>query len=143
MNRAKKLMLSAVFLIIFSSHCFAENNIRYPKNLWKGIIAEATSDGEKGMLAVACCVRNRLSSGMNTGLCGLKRKDLDKFVFREGKLREKQAKEIIQKVFEENATDITLGATHFECVEKYGLPKWARGMKKLVKIGSHTFFKRR
>lgn len=93
------------------------------------------------MYAVACCVRNRLNTGLNTGLCGLKRKDLDKFVNRQPKKYHDIAKQIVKKVFEEGSPDITGGGTHYEAVEKYGLPRWAKGMVRTVKIGEHTFFR--
>uniref|UniRef100_A0A6M3JUF0 Putative cell wall hydrolase n=1 Tax=viral metagenome TaxID=1070528 RepID=A0A6M3JUF0_9ZZZZ len=114
-----------------------------PAYLWKGLLAEASSEGYNGMYAVACVVRNRLNSGMNTGLTGLKRRDLDEFVRREGRKAEYLAKDIIRKVFEENGIDTTRGATHYENIETFGLPKWARSMVRTVKIGNHTFFKKR
>jgi hypothetical protein len=115
----------------------------YPANLWKGLIAEDVAGGYQGMYAVACCVRNRLNTGLNTGLCGLKRKDLNAFVNRQPKKYHEIAKQIVKKVFEDNAPDITGGGTHYEAVEKYGLPRWARGMDRTAKIGEHTFFKKR
>ena len=113
----------------------------YPKDLWKGLIAEATSDGYRGMYAVACCVRNRLNKGMSAGLVGLKRKDLDSFVKKEGVRREKEAKDIVRQVFEENTQDVTGGAIYFECIERYGKPSFIRNTIRTTKIGEHTFFK--
>jgi spore germination cell wall hydrolase CwlJ-like protein len=114
-----------------------------PQNLWKGLIAEAISEGDTGMYAVACVVRNRLDRHMSTGLVALKRKDLDKFVAREGKKAEQQAKRIVEAVFGHRGPDITNGATHYENIEKYGMPKWAKNMKMVAKIGEHSFFKER
>lgn len=54
----------------------------------------------------------------------------------------REARQIERRVFEQDGPDITLGATHFEAVEKYGMPYWAKGMKVTVKIGEHTFFKK-
>jgi hypothetical protein len=110
-------------------------------NLWKGLIAEDVSGGYQGMYGVACCVRNRLNAGMNTGLVGLKRKDLDAFVKRQGVKYELMAKDIVRKIFIENAPDITRGAIHYEDIERYGLPKWAKGMVRTIKIGEHQYFK--
>jgi spore germination cell wall hydrolase CwlJ-like protein len=115
--------------------------VNYPSNLWQGLVAEATSEGYQGMYAVACVVRNRLEIGMNTGLCGLKRKNLNAFCKREGIKREKEAKEIVNLVFEQGSKDITNGAIHFECIEKYGMPLWAKTMIITCKVGEHTFFK--
>lgn len=114
-----------------------------PNGLWKGLIAEDVSGGYQGMYAVACCVRNRLDAGMNHGLCGLKRKDLDAFVNRQPKKYHAMAKRIVIQVFEQNAPDNTGGATHYEAIERYGLPYWTKNMIKTVRIGEHTFFKER
>jgi hypothetical protein len=115
--------------------------MEYPKNLWKGLIAEACNQGYDGMYAVACCVRNRIDAGMNTGLCALKRKDLDAFCKKQGRLYEVMAKDIITKVFEQNGVDTTFGATHYENIKAYGLPRWAVDMAITVKIKDHTFFR--
>lgn len=131
------VIVSAVFLVSIPR---AHAQGAYPANLWKGLIAEATSDGYDGMYAVCCVVRNRLDRGMNTGLCGLKRKDLGAFVKREGEKREKEAREIIAKVFEQGAEDVTQGATHFESV-RYKTPSWARGAVKTCRIGEHVFYR--
>ncbi len=93
------------------------------------------------MYAVACCVRNRLDLGMDHGLCAMKRPNLQRFVKREGKNVELMAKDIIRKVFHQRTADVTCGATHYEAVEKYGTPRWARSMVRTTKIGAHTFFK--
>jgi spore germination cell wall hydrolase CwlJ-like protein len=31
-------------------------------------------------------------------------------------------------------------ATHFENIEKFGTPYWAKNMKKIGKIGKHTYY---
>jgi len=115
--------------------------IKIPENLWKGLIAEAVGEGKEGMYAVACCVKNRLKRGLNHGLCGLKRKDLDIFVRKQGVKYERLAKNIIEEVFKRDGQDVTKGATHYEAVEKYGLPYWAKDMQKTTKIGCHTFYR--
>jgi len=130
-------------LIVFSILFFsvkAHAQTPLPANLWKGLIAEDVAGGYQGMYAVACCVRNRLNAGMDHGLVAMKRPDLNKFVKREGKTYELMARDILRKVFLENAPDVTRGATHYEAVERYGLPKWAKGMVRTAKVGEHTFF---
>lgn len=133
-------LCSLLFILSVLSPIEAKQS--YPTNLWQGLIAEDVSGGYEGMYAVACCVRNRLNIGMNTGLVGLNRKDLNKFVKREGVKYELMAKDIVRKVFIENAPDVTHGATNYEAVERYGLPKWAKNMVRTAKIGEHTFFKK-
>jgi hypothetical protein len=133
------LLITGIMSAQAGGYSFAQNS--YPENLWKGLIAEDVSGGYQGMYAVACCVRNRLNAGMNTGLVALKRRNLDEFVRREGRKVEFIAKDIIRKVFEENAPDVTRGATHYENVEAYDMPKWAYSMVRTIKIGEHTYFK--
>lgn len=135
--------IMSILILLFCFGTAHAQTVCFPKNLWKGIIAESVGEGRSGMYAVACCVRNRLNTGLNLGLCGLKRKDLDAFVNRQPKKYHDIAKQIIKEVFEQNAPDVTCGATHYEAVEKYGLPSWAKVMIRTVKIGEHTFFKER
>jgi len=111
--------------------------------LWKGLLAEASSEGYSGMYAVACVVRNRLNAGMDIGLVALKRRNLDDFVRREGRKAEYLAKSVVREVFEENGFDTTRGATHYENIEAFGMPKWSRSMVRIVTIGRHTFFRER
>jgi hypothetical protein len=136
-------ILGVLVMLLIVMIVVAHSEINPPTNLWQGLIAEAVSEGPDGMYAVACVVRNRLNAGMNTGLVALKRRNLDEFVRREGRQAEHTAKDIVRKVFEEGATDITRGATHYEAVETFGMPKWARSMVRTVKIGKHSFYKAR
>lgn len=108
---------------------------------WQVIMAEAVSDGYQGMYAVACVIRNR--GGDLHAFCGARRKNLSLFCTRQGREAMRQAREIERAVFEDRGPDVTRGATHFEAVEKYGMPKWARGMMVTAKIKSHIFFKER
>ncbi len=108
---------------------------------WQVIMAEAVGEGYDGMYAVACVIRNR--GGNLNGFYGAKRKDLDDFCKRNGQSYIVQAKAIERLVFEENSSDTTGGATHYEALERYGTPYWAGGMKITCKIGNHTFFKKR
>ena len=142
MHLAKKMFLIiVVFLSLFLDfHLVYAKKISYPDNLYKGILGEAVSEEYKGMYAVACVYRNRLKNSLPLGCIALKRRDLDKFVKKQGKKYEEMAKEIIWEVFEKNGPDITNGATHYENVEKFGLPSWAKEMRTTVKIGNHTFF---
>ena len=139
---AKCLHKIILLFLILSSNTFCLADIKAPPDLWKGVIGEAIGEGYNGMYAVTCVYRNRINAGLPLGCVALKRKDLDNFVAREGKKSEIQAKEIVEKVFEENGKDISNGATHYEFIERYGIPYWAKGMKKTAKIGNHTFYKK-
>jgi hypothetical protein len=134
------LMLTLTLLLFNATISYAE--VQYPPELWKGLLREASSEGYHGMYAVACCVRNRMKNGKDHGLVGLKKKDLNRFVKKEGSRAEIIAKEAVRKVFEENGYDITKGAIYYEYVEMYGWPDWTKGKKVIVtaKVGCHTFF---
>ena len=141
MHLAKKVLIIVVFLSLFLDfHLVYAKKISPPDNLWKGILGEAASERREGMYAVVCVYRNRLRNGLPLGCVALKRRDLDKFVKKQGEKYKEMAKKIIREVFEEDAPDITNRATHYENVEKFGLPSWAKKMKITAKIGRHTFF---
>lgn len=135
------LVIVIVLLSIWISYQLFRGYLegRLAQNLWKGLLAEAVSDGYEGMYAVACVVRNRLEIGMNDGLDGLKRKDLDEFVARQPKRLQLKAKLIVRKVFEYRCKDVTNGAIYFMS----RLSGWALNLKYCCKIGSHTFLKER
>lgn len=108
--------------------------------IWQVLMAEAVSEGYDGMYAVACVIRNR--GGDLHGFCGAKRKDLASFCSRQGRKAMCDARKIEKSVFELGGVDTTFGATHFENIEAFGTPYWAKGMVVTVKIGKHTFFKK-
>lgn len=117
-----------------------------PSNLWKGIIGEAVGEGYDGMYAVACVYRNRLAKGLPLGCVALKRKDLDTFVKKQGVKYELLAKRIVDGVFDlsdnnSKPNDPTRGATHYENLVDFPMPRWAGNMRITAVIGKHTFFK--
>jgi hypothetical protein len=132
----RKGLITKLIFFLWVGICFA-----YPKDLWKGLIAEAVGEGYRGMYAVACVYRNRIREGLPLGCVGLKRKDLESFVAKQGKKYEIMAKQIIEEVFEKNGKDITNGATHYENIERFGIPYWAKEMEVTCKIGNHTFYR--
>lgn len=112
-----------------------------PNNLWQGIVAEAANQGYDGMLAITCCYRNRLDSGLNLGCVGLRRADLATFCTKQGVRVTEQAKMAVEAVFVKNCQDVTGGATHYENIEAFGVPKWAKSMQVTCKVKDHTFYK--
>lgn len=132
------VLLAFLIVVFFLKPAHAETS--YPANLYQGLIVEACGEGYDGMYAVACVVKNRLNVGLNHGLCGLKKRGLDEFVRKQGAKIERVAKDIVRKVFEQNGEDITKGATHYENIEAFGTPYWAKSMVKTIKIKHHTFF---
>jgi hypothetical protein len=109
-----------------------------PADLYKGIVGE-TSDYRE-MIAVACVVRNRLDKGMSIGLIALARPDINRFVAKEDPKYVKLAKKAVDRVFNRNLPDITMGADHFEDIH-YGCPRWAKGMDKVKKINNIVCYK--
>jgi hypothetical protein len=127
-----------VFLIILvsvvgASSGMARDKARPPTRLWKGIVAEVSTQEE--MIAVACIVRNRLEKNMTIGLVAMDRPDLDEFVAKEKPSHIAWAKKAVAVVFNNRIEDITGGSDHFEDI-CYRQPRWARGMKKIKQIGN-------
>ena len=112
----------------------------------RAIIGEAEGEGYDGMYAVACGLRNR---GSFDGVYGDRAVILHKgrlWRFKDGQPQYEISTEIIQKAGKawsnaEWGEDVTGGATHWENIDQFGVPYWARGLKKTAKIGSHTFYK--
>jgi spore germination cell wall hydrolase CwlJ-like protein len=104
------------------------------------LIGEAVGEGYTGMYAVACCVRNRLDSGMSHGISAMKRKDLDTFVNKQGSKYKEMVVQIIEEVFNKMKPDITNGATHFESV-RYKTPYWAKDKAIVYRYKNHIFYK--
>lgn len=103
----------------------------------KVIIGEASNQGSRGMLAVAEVLRRR---GSTRGFCALKRRDLDRFIDREGPRIKAQATSAWKQ---SEHTNITNGATHYENTRAFGVPYWAKDMDRVAVIGDHAFYKKR
>lgn len=99
----------------------------------RAIIGEASNQGKKGMLAIACAIRNR---GTLRGVYGVKAKHVDN--------EPKWVWDRAERAWDQSArTDITGGADHWENVKAFGEPYWAKSMVKTVIIGDHQFYKSR
>lgn len=144
------LIFLSIIAIAFS--CFSETSV--PEKLWLGVIAEAgcnfrNPDFDKEITAIVFCVKNRLEKKLGLGLCAMKKKTFEISALRDlqyinsvsKKDYEKILKEIIQKVFSGEIEDITKGATHYENIEVFGVPYWAKKMTVTAKVGSHTFYR--
>jgi len=106
-----------VFLVVLtlssltSAHAIPENKAV------RAIIGEAADQGYRGMLAVACAIRNR---GHLKGVYGLKAKHVDS--------EPEWIWNIAKIAWQESAScDIVNGATHWENLT-YGTPYWAKSM---------------
>ena len=151
MKKARLNCICLLFITIFISlaschinhYVNGEGNKRvsYPSNMWKCLVAESASEGYRGMKTVALVYRNRLERGMRLGCSGLKRRNLNAFIKKEGRRKEILAKRVVKEVFEENCKDFTGGATHYENLESFPTPKWAKDMIIIRKEGKHTLYK--
>lgn len=127
-NLAIILLVGWVFLPIRKGYALTDESLAV-----RIIIAEGANQGLEGMTAIAEVVRRR---GADAFSC-LKRKDLESFIARQPVWVHTQAR----KAWAMSSTsNLTLGATHYEAVETFGRPKWAKGMRRTVKIKDHTFF---
>lgn len=97
----------------------------------RAIIGEAANQGPRGMLAVAGALRNR---GTLTGVYG----EQARFIATEPAWVWQAARAAWAA---SKTNDITQGATHWENIQAYGTPAWARAMKRTVRVGDHQFFK--
>jgi len=150
-NRYRRMMRFAVVIVFIAvlmtlTEDAKPAEITPPANLYKGIIGEAVCEGYDGMYAVACVYRNRLAKGLPLGCVALKRKDLDTFVKKQGVKYELLAKRIVDGVFDlsdnnSKPNDPTRGATHYENLVDFPMPRWAGNMRITAVIGKHTFFK--
>lgn len=147
MNKNKRLYLILVFLLIFKSLGFCGSDIsKYP--VASTIAGEAGGEGYKGMYAVACVIQNR-SRLYNMSLEKVVSKQFygkdtpyAKKIFN---LKKEEILGIVKLLESGQLKDITGGATHFENVERFGMPKYIsknpKRWKVTCKIGHHTFFK--
>lgn len=104
-----------------------------PDNLAvRAIIGEASGEGYRGMLAVACGIRNR---GTLHGVYGLNAKHVDR--------EPAWVWDLARKAWAESATkDIVNGSGDWESID-YPRPYWAKRMIITARIGKHQFYLRR
>lgn len=101
------------------------------------LITEAAAEPYEAKVGVAEVLRNR---GWNSkGFVGIKRNDKSQFVARQPDWVHSQTQRALKAAKE--GSNLTQSATHFENVEAFGYPDWAKDMKKTVKIGKLTFFR--
>ena len=101
------------------------------------ILTEAAGESEEGQVAVGEVLRNRHWS--LRGFSGIRRPDLQRFLERQDAKTIAGAKRSLLRA--RGGSYIAGGATHFENVEAFGMPWWAKKMRVTAKIGRHTFFK--
>ena len=102
-----------------------------PNQAIKAIVGEAENQGFLGMQAVAEAIRNR---GTLDGVYGLKSsrlKKAPKWVFMQA-----------EKAWEASeSSNLVKGATHWENIKAFGVPYWAKSMKKTATVKDHAFYR--
>lgn len=96
----------------------------------RAIIGEAARDGYRGMLGVACAIRNR---GTLQGVVGLHAPHIDQESDKTWRLAWKAWADSRLK-------DVTKGATHWDGTQ-FKRPYWSFGMTETVIIGHNRFYK--
>lgn len=96
------------------------------------ILGEAEDQGYRGMLAVACGIRNR---GSLQGVYGVNapRPNTPGVI-------QPQYWEMAERAWLESEKNRIHFGTHWENVKKFGKPFWVKGMKKICTIGDHIFY---
>lgn len=131
------VVYTLIFYAIALSICRAES---IPEDrAIRAIIGEAAGEVNsirskyECFVAVGAALRNR---GSLRGVFGEKAKHVDR--------EPRWVWDLARRAWRESAKrDPTNGATHWENIEKFGIPYWSRSMIKTVKIGSHTFYKKK
>lgn len=104
---------------------------------------EARGEGVKGMGAVASVVMNRARQA-NKSVCSIvyERKQFSwVFVTKDKSIKGniRDVLSITHKALAGYLVDVTDGATHYHAT--YVKPKWAKRLKRTVKINNHIFYK--
>ena len=142
-NNIPMFIFGGIMLLLFIGLVFSSSqDVANREQLANCIIGEAVGEGYEGMKAVALVYRNRERAGLPMNCKALKRKDIKEFVSTEGGQAKRRVYALINDVYSDECDDITLGATHYENVERYGEPYWAKNMLVTTKIGNHTFYKK-
>lgn len=128
--------LLVVLAVVSLTPTVSASDINWP-HVEATLIAEAASEGEAGMLAVAEVMRARQWN--LRPFCASRRKDLSAFVARQPVATRQAAKRAIAAARAGSQT--VRGATHYENVAAFGVPSWAKGKTPVATVGRHTFWK--
>lgn len=101
----------------------------------KAIVGEAEDQGYRGMLAVACGIRNR---GTLKGVVGVR----SKRALTPG-LVQKKYWDMARKAWKESETNRMHNADHWENIKQFGIPEWAGRMVLVITVGDHAFYRNR
>lgn len=114
--------------------------MRPPEAVWEAIVVtEAAGEPYAGKVGVAEVIRNR--GWRAAGFSGLQRRGVRQFLSQQPAWVHEQARRALREA--RAGSNRARRATHFENVEAFGRPPWARAMEVTAKIGRLTFFKPR
>lgn len=102
------------------------------------LLGEGSNQGDEGLYAVACVMRNRQWD--LSGFSAARRADLSAFALRQPRAVQRSATLVLEQV-RAGGPDRTAGATHYENVAAFGIPRWAKGKRATVVIGDHMFWR--
>lgn len=131
----KKLLFS--FAIMFSVQNVIAKDV---KCLATAIYHEANSESEKGQIAVANVIMNRVKSKkFPNSVCSVvsQKNQFSWYGKTKHKYNDKTV-DIAEKVLSNRVHDVTNGALFFHSGKN---PHWTRKMKFVTKIGGHKFYK--
>ena len=98
----------------------------------RAIIGEAEDQGDLGMLAVAEAIRNR---GTLKGVLGLQ----SPRIRRAKPITWRKARVAWEK---SRNTNTVRNASHWENVNAFGEPSWAKDMRKVIVVRDHVFYEK-
>ena len=128
------------------------------EDLARGVYAEDAMGGPQAWAAVAHTMNNRRKSGkygetwnevLSKSLSSVRKNSKQyKLTANDGKDMNQYERNVFDKikrtvagVINGQIPDNTGGATHFENLEKYGVPYWAKEMDAVGRVGEHTYFR--
>lgn len=126
----KRLTIFLIFVCAFSGQgraAISDNSAA------RAIAGEAEGEGPRGMLGVACALRNR---GTLKGVYGVNAPRV-----KEGKVSPEIMREAERAWQKSKKKDITKGADHWHNLKREGPRKWTKQFKKTAVIGQHVFYK--
>lgn len=132
-------VISLIFgLMVYPSLIFASTSSSPRKGISEDqavicIVAEAANQPLPGMLALAETLRRR---GSTKGVYGCQRR---KFAMQQPK----EIRDLARAAWQfSEYTNLSKNATHWENVNAFGRPYWAKNMTIAATYGDHTFFRR-
>jgi len=132
------LIFIALLLLIIASCVHPTPGLTYEvndRNAIKAVIGEAENQGYKGMLYVACSIRNRASL---KDVYGLYSPRVEKHLYSEH-IYKVASKAWYDSQFPENCTPVK-GAVSWEDTKAFGEPFWAKSMRLVLVYKDHKFY---